>query len=133
MMLALAASLLAAATVPDRIEVAQASWAAYRELETEALAVPTGEMVTRVQRLMQRDECEFPGQSARRFSIDVNYAVMLDPQGNAQRVIVEDVGCRPLELLVGRVASDIVAKGFVRTPAPAKATWFASRINFNLQ
>jgi hypothetical protein len=132
-MMMLSLLLTAAATVPDQIEVARASWTAYPRLDTEAVAVPNEEMITRVQRLMQRDECEFAGQNPRRFDIDVNYAVMLDSQGNAKRVIVEDVGCRPLELLVGRVASDLVARGFVLTPPPASPTWYASQINFNLQ
>ena len=118
--------------VPENIDVAQANWNNYPRLETPTLAIPNGEMVTRVQRLMQRGECSFQGQSARRFSIDISYGVQLDPSGNATRIIVQDIGCRPLELMVGRIAADIVRRGWVRTAPPASPTIYASQINFNL-
>ena len=118
---------------PEQIDVAQANWDAFPRLETEEIAVPSGDMVRRVQLMLQRDECAFDGQTPRRFSIDVNYAVMIDPQGNAARIIVEDVGCRPLETYVGRIAADIMRSGYVRVAPPAEARWFGNRINFNLQ
>lgn len=131
----IAAALLASApTIPANIEVAsRASWDAYPRLRTEEITVPSGDMVRRVQLMLQQDECQFEGQSARRFSIDINYAVMLDPQGNASRIIVQDVGCRPLELYVGRIAADIMTSGYVRVTPPSAPTWYGNRINFNLQ
>ena len=109
-LLLVAAAAALSPAVPANIDVGQAPWTNYPRLQTENLAIPSGEMVGRVQRML-RDECEFEGQSARRFNIDINYAVALDPQGNATRILVQDVGCRPLELMVGRIASDIVARG----------------------
>ncbi len=131
----LAAALIAnTPSVPSQVEVASnASWGAYPRLRTEEIAVPSGDMVRRVQLMLQRDECAFPGQSARRFSIDVNYAVMLDPEGNASRIIVEDVGCRPLEMFVGNIAADILRSGYVRVAPPSRPSWYGNRINFNLQ
>ena len=132
-MIILAAALLGfAASVPENIDVGEADWANYPRLETAELAIPSGTMVRRLQLMMQSGECTFEGQRARRFSVDINYAVRLDEQGNATQIIVEDVGCRPLELLVGRAVSDIVAQGHVRTPAPAEATIYSRRINFTL-
>lgn len=119
-------------TVAENIDVAEANWNNYPRLETERLGIPNGAMVTRVQRLMQSGECRFEGQTPRRFSVDISYGVQLDSAGNATRIIVEDVGCRPLELMVGRIAADIVRRGFVRTPPPAQPTIYANRINFNL-
>lgn len=126
------AALVLDPTVPENIDVAQANWNNYPRLETPTLAIPNGEMVTRVQRLMQRGECRFEGQSARRFSIDISYGVQLDAAGNATRILVQDIGCRPLELMVGRIAADIVRRGWVRTTPPAQPTIYANRINFNL-
>ena len=131
-LLLIAAAAALSPTVPANIDVGQAPWTNYPRLQTENLAIPSGEMVGRVQRML-RDGCEFEGQSARRFNIDINYAVALDPQGNATRILVQDVGCRPLELMVGRIASDIVARGFVRTTAPSETTMYANTINFNLR
>ncbi len=132
MLLAFALALAGTPTIPDNIDVGQADWGSYPRLETEAIAVPNGEMVERVQRMLQRGDCSFEGQRAQRFSIDINYAVRLDSSGNATQIVVQDLGCRPLELMVGRIAADIVQRGFVRTPPPAEPTMFARRINFNL-
>ncbi|HET9428116.1 MAG TPA: hypothetical protein VFO69_07140 [Allosphingosinicella sp.] len=136
MIFSLVAAALIANTpsVPSQIEIASnASWDVYPRLVTEDIAVPNGEMVRRVQLMLQRDECEFAGQSSRRFDINVSYAVMLDPQGNATRIIVQDVGCRPLELYVGRIAADIMRNGYVRVSPPSQPSWYGNRINFNLQ
>lgn len=134
MLTMLTAALFATAVaVPEQIDVAQANWSAFPRLETEHIAVPNGEMVRRVQLMLQQDVCEFQGQSARRFDIDVNYAVMLDAQGNATRIIVQDVGCRSLETYVGQIAANIVRSGYVRVTPPAEPRWFGNRINFNLE
>lgn len=127
-----AAALLFQPAIPENIDVATANWNNYPRLETPTLAIPSGEMVTRVQRLMQRGECSFEGQRPRRFSIDISYGVQLDSSGNATRILVQDIGCRPLELMVGRIAADIVRRGWVRTAPPAQPTIYASQINFNL-
>lgn len=132
MITSLAAALLLIQTIPNDIDVGEANWNNYPRLVTENLAVPNGTMVTRVQRMMQNGECSFEGQRPRRFSIDVNYAVRLDARGNATQIVVEDVGCRPLELMVGRIAADIVRSGFVRVTLPSEPTLYANRINFNL-
>ena len=132
MITTLAAALLLIQAVPDAIDVGEANWNNYPRLVTENLAVPNGTMVTRVQRLMQNGECSFEGQRPRRFSIDVNYAVRLDARGNATQIVVQDVGCRPLELMVGRIAGDIVRGGFIRVTLPSEPTLYANRINFNL-
>ncbi len=131
----LAAALIAnSPTVPSQIEIASnASWDAYPQLVTENIAVPSGDMVRRVQLMLQQDECDFEGQTARRFDIGVSYAVMLDPQGNATRIIVQDVGCRPLELYVGRIAADIMRNGYARVSPPSEPSWYGNRINFNLR
>jgi hypothetical protein len=131
----LAAALIAnSPTVPSNIEISNnASWDSYPRLQTEELGVPSGEMVRRVQLMLQRDECEIAGQSARRFDIDISYAVMLDPQGNAQRIIVQDVGCRPLELMVGRIAADIMKGGYVQVTPPSQPAWYGNRVNFNFK
>ncbi|MGQ0558678.1 MAG: hypothetical protein ACT4OE_03710 [Sphingosinicella sp.] len=131
--LALVAAVAFSPSIPANIEVAEASWNAYPRLETDYVAVPSEEMVTRVERMLVNDQCVFAGQRPRRFSINIYYALELDAQGNATRILVEDVGCRPLELMVGRIAADIVTGGHVRTPAPRERTIFARRINFNLQ
>jgi hypothetical protein len=120
-------------TIPADIDVAEANWNSYPRLQTtELLAIPSGEMIGRVQQMIQSGQCRFEGQRMRRFNIDVNYAVELDSAGNATRIVVEDVGCRPLEQMVGQIAGDIVRRGFVRNAAPAQPTIYASRINFNL-
>ena len=133
MVLTAAAAFLAfVPSVTENIEVGQANWAAYPRLETASISIPDSTMVGNVEQILRSGECELEGQRPGRFDINVNYAVRLDPAGNATRIIVEDVGCRPIELLVGRIAAQIVARGHVRTPAPAQPTLYSSRVNFNL-
>ena len=132
-------SLMAAAflaytpTVPDQIDTAQAEWENFASLEVRDVQLPTEAMVAHVQGILERGECELPRQRPERFDIDVNYAIQLDPQGNATRIAVQDMGCRPLELYVGRVASKIVQEGHVGVTPRGEPRWYASRINFNLQ
>jgi len=134
MLTLMAAAFLAnTVSIPEQIGVGQANWAAYPRLVTEHIAVPNGDMVRRVQLMLQNDECEFEGQSARRFSVDVNYAVMMDPQGNATQIVVQDVGCRVLETYVGQIVRQILNSGYVRVTPPAEPSWYANRINFNLR
>jgi hypothetical protein len=134
-MLSLMTALLIANTpsIPADIEVAQANWQAFPRLVTEDIAVPNGDMIRRVQLMLQRDECEIEGQTARRFDIDINYAIRLDGEGNASRILVQDVGCRPLEILVGRIAADIVRGGHVRVTPAEDSGWYGNQINFNLR
>jgi len=130
----MAAALLAnTPSVPDQIDTARADWSRFDSLEVRDVVLPTESMVGHVQGILERGECELPRQRAERFDIDVNYAILLDDQGNATRIAVEDLGCRPLELYVGRVARKIVEEGHVRVTPRGEPRWYASRINFNLQ
>lgn len=131
-LLTFVAALASTPSVPANIDFGQANWASFPQLVTEDIAVPSGDMVVRVQRMLQRGDCSFEGQRAQRFSIDINYAVRLDSAGNATQIVVQDVGCRPLEEMVGQIVARIVVDGFVRTPPPAEPTMYSRRINFNL-
>ena len=127
------AAMAMAPTIPNQIDVVRANWRAYPTLETSSnLTIPNSEMVGRVQEILAEGQCRIEGQSPRAFDFDVNYAVRLDPQGNASRIIVEDIGCQPLEHLVGEVVGGIILQGFVRSSPPPQPSWYASRINFNL-
>ena len=127
----LIAALIAANHTPGTIEVARADWSAFAPLQTADLAIPNGHMIMRVERMV-RGQCRPLQQANWKFNFDINYAVMLDPQGHATRIIVEDIGCRPIETYVGNVVASLVEQGYVLTAPPAQPQWFTSRINFNL-
>jgi hypothetical protein len=133
MIITAVAALLLSPTIPENIDIGRANWATYARLETANLDLPNTDLIDQVQRVLRSGECTMERQTWQRFEFDVNYAVQLDSAGNATRIVVEDIGCRPVELLVGHVAARIVRDGHVRVAAPAQPRYYASRINFNLR
>ena len=133
MIIAAATALLLSPTIPDNIDIGRANWSSYQRLEIDRLDLPNTDLIEQVQRLMRDGSCQMEGQEWRRFDFDVNYAVQLDSAGNATRIVVEDIGCRPVELLVGHVAARIVRDGHVRVSPPAAPRYYANRINFNIR
>lgn len=120
-----------AAPAPS-VEVAQASWESFDRLPSR-LDLPTARMVTAVERILRQSECRLAGQSARRFNINVRYAVRFDAARRPQRIIVEDLGCRPLETFVGGVVSDMLRHNILQLPRRSQTPrWYGNVINFNL-
>jgi hypothetical protein len=128
----LAALAAQAPQAEPRIEVAQANWASFERINSR-LTVPTNRMVDEVEQLLRRGECRMPGQRPRDFNITVNYALRLDESNRPERIVVQDIGCRPLETLVGGIVSDMVRHNYFNMPTAAGGTrWYGNSINFNL-
>ncbi len=133
MIITAAAALLLSPTIPENIDIGRANWSSYAQLEIDRLDLPNTDLIDQVQRVLRSGECSIESQTWQRFAFDVNYAVQLDSAGNATRIVVEDIGCRPVELLVGHVAARIVRDGHVRNTPPEATRYYANRINFNLR
>ena len=92
--------------------------------------MPQEELTARADRIMQSGRCSFPGQSADRYSIDVPYAVLLQPTGEVSQVVVKEIGCPELELLTGEVANELAkARDFRPTKAPSEQ-WYVSEVYY---
>lgn len=75
-------------------------------------------------------KCEFGTASAERYDIELRYAVQLSPQGDVRSLLIEDVGCRPLELIVAATVLDREFRRAIEPPADPSAKWHMARMRF---
>ena len=125
---ALVAFLATAASAAPALEVGKADWSKMPKLVSSAGSLPYEEMVGGVEQLLASGQCEIRGQSYRRFDINVPYAVKIDASGAASRIVVAEMGCKPLESLVGNLVADMAERGDFR--GATKPGWYSSKINF---
>jgi len=128
-----AAMLLTAASGPIPVDVGRANWTALPPLKAVERVMPSPEMVDRVETMFESGACTIRGQSAKKFDITIPYAVLVEPDGSARRVVVAETGCAELETYVGVIVSAMAREGDFKATGQAKARWFASELNFNLQ
>jgi hypothetical protein len=57
---------------------------------------------------------------------------MVEPDGKVSRVLVSDMGCAPLERMVGELAYVRSMLGDFQPTGEAKGRWYSSSVNFNL-
>jgi hypothetical protein len=129
----LAALLLMSSAPGIQVDVGRIDRAGLPELPKVERMLPTPKMVDSVEQMLAEGECRIPGQSSKRFDIDVPYAVLVQPDGSAGRVVVTDMGCPPLETLTGLVVLELAREGSIKPTGEAKARWFWSKLNYNLQ
>ena len=126
----ISALLLLAAASPDTVDVGKFDPSAFPSAVKVDRRMPQEELTARADRIMQSGRCSFPGQSADRYSIDVPYAVLLQPSGEVSKVVVKQIGCPELELLTGEVAQELAkARDFRPTKAPAEQ-WYVSEVYY---
>ena len=128
-----AALLLAPGAALSRVDVGRADWDALPELQAQPRQFPTPGAVEFMERVLRHGECELAGQSHKQFDITVPYAVLVKPDGNAERVVVSDMGCPPLESYVGTVVLMLSRDGAFHATGEAEPSWYASSLNFNLK
>ena len=128
-----AAFVLAAPAGATTIEVGKANWSSMPRLDKAPRPLSYSTMVGNVEKMLQQRTCRFDGQSPRRFDLTVPYAVLIEPDGKASRVLVADMGCEPLETMVGNLVADLSELGDYRASAGDTGRWYASSINFTLR
>lgn len=122
--------LLALASVPSvGIEVGRFNSGDFPDAQKVARHVPQGELTERVERILSAQQCRFDGQNKARFNITVPYAVKLAPSGQAERIVVKDIGCAPIESLVGQVAQQMSARGDFKSQSTV-SRWYVSEVYF---
>ena len=126
------ALLLGAAPAPGAtVQAGKADWNAFPALQKVPRSLPTGAMVDRVADMLQKQECALPGQSARKFDITIPYVVLVNPDGKAERVVVEDIGCPGLETYVGSIVLLLAGSGDFPPTGKSVPQWYSSTLNFN--
>lgn len=121
--------LLGAASGPIQVDVGRAEWDKMPSLKVDR-RLPTAEMVGQVEAMLTSGKCAMKGQTARKFDITVPYAVLVEPDGGARRVVVAETGCAPLESYVGLVVLTMADQGDFRSAGQDRARWYSSELNF---
>ncbi len=94
--------------------------------------LPHGEMVARVERMVADGRCTLAGVTARRFNIVVPYAILMEPDGTPNSVVVRESGCADLETLVGQIILAQLERGdYVPSHAEGEQ-WYVSEVAFAL-
>lgn len=128
----LAVSMMASAPAPIQVDVGKADWSAMPRLERVERPLPTPAMLDRVHNMLTSSKCRVRGAAPNRFDITVPYAVLVNPDGSAGRVVVGETGCAALESYVGLIVLGLAKQGDFKPSGDGKARWMSSEINFNL-
>lgn len=128
----IAAVSLAGAAPAVQVDVGRIDRNALPALVAKERALPTPVMVGDVENMLASGKCKFSGQSATRFDITVPYALLVETDGSARRVVVQETGCKPLESYVGLLVIEMARQGDFAQSAGPKPRWYASELNFNL-
>jgi hypothetical protein len=82
------------------------------------------------EKILSSGECSVPGMRPDKFDIDQPYAVLVEPSGNVQRILVGDAGCPGLNSLLGSTVHTWAENGEFRPTGESEARWYRGRIAF---
>jgi hypothetical protein len=82
------------------------------------------------ERLFASGECKLPGQRANKFDIDERYAVLVEPGGTVQRIVIAGTGCAGLNTLLGSTIHRWAERGEFRPTGAQEPRWYSGRITF---
>jgi hypothetical protein len=125
-----AAEAAATASPQVSVEVGRFDPDSFPDLIRLERTLPHAEMTRRVRNILAERQCSFEGQSDLRFDITVPYAALLNSEGEASRVVVKDMGCVPLETLVGRIVLAQFDRGDFKVRHETGERWYSSELYF---
>ena len=120
------------AAVGQTIQVGSAKWETLPPLKEKEAHLPYSRLIPTVENMLRKGECKMPGQTAKSFDIVVPFAVLVEPDGKASRVLVPEEVCAPVGTLAGLVALSRARRGDYLPTNEPKARWYASSINFTV-
>jgi hypothetical protein len=92
--------------------------------------MPHADLNNRVEGILADQRCKLDGQTKTRFDIVVPYAVLMDPAGKPEKVVVKDIGCSPIETLVGQIGSELANAGDFKVSHNSGRQWYVSEAYF---
>jgi hypothetical protein len=120
--------LLAASSIP--IEVGKFDATKFPDAKKVERRMPQADLVRRVDTILGEKACALPGQSKDKYDIVVPYAVLIQPSGAPSKIVVKDIGCAPIETLVGQIASELAKAGDFRPGHSDTERWYVSEADF---
>ena len=85
------------------------------------------------EKILRSGECNIPGMRPERFDIDKPYAVLVEPSGKVQRIVVGETGCAGLNSLLGSTVAQWAEEGRYRPTGAREPRWYVGRIAFARQ
>jgi len=122
--------LAASQAAGQAVETGTAPWDTLpRARVSDALEYPV--MYGWAQQLLATDACRKAGYRPDRFTIDTRYAVLVAPDGEVRRIVIEEnKACPGVDLVVGLALQSLSrAHKFHRT-GESRPRWYAGRISF---
>ncbi len=92
--------------------------------------MPQADLNNRVEKILSEKRCSLEGQTKAKFDIVVPYAVLMDPAGKPEKVVVKDLGCSPIERLVGEIGSELANAGDFKVAHNSGRRWYVSEVYF---
>ena len=92
--------------------------------------MPHADLNHRVEKVLSDKRCTIDGQTKNRFDIVVPYAVLIDSAGKPEKVVVKDIGCEPIERLVGEIGSELANAGDFKVAHSSGTRWYVSEAYF---
>ena len=94
--------------------------------------LPHADMTKQVEGMLASGECKLTGQSKGRFDVVVPYAIRLNGSGIATKVVVQDLGCKSMEMLVAKIVAAQANRGDFKVTPGAADQWFGSDVYFKI-
>ncbi len=130
MALAMVAAAWAPSPVGVPVAIADFRTAGLPPLIKVERSMPRAEMTKRVEDILQSRQCTIEGQQAGNFDVVVPFAILIGADGIARKIVVDKLGCNPLEMLVAQIVVAQAARGdFVVKPGNTEQ-WFGSDVYF---
>lgn len=112
------------------VEVGRFDPASFPDLIRLERWLPHEEMTRRVEKILADRRCTLDGQSDRRFDITVPYAALMSADGKPQRIVVSEIGCAPIETLVGQIIIAQAERGDFQPRHESGDRWYSSDVYF---
>jgi len=130
MALAMVAAAWAPSTVGVPVAIADFRTAGLPPLIKVERSMPRAEMTKRVEDILQSRQCTIEGQQAGNFDVVVPFAILMGADGIARKIVVDKLGCNPVEMLVAQIVVAQASRGdFVVNPGRTEQ-WFGSDVYF---
>jgi hypothetical protein len=128
--LILAMAALAAPASGQTVQTGRGEFAKFPQLRKKNIPMDYNLLIAWTSSILAKGECRIRGQRPEKFDIDVPYAALVEPDGTVKRIIIAEMGCPPLETMVGSTIVEMVKRGDVKPTGQAQALWFGDRISF---
>ena len=113
------------------IEAANGDWSALPLLERQGRQQVSTTTIERVHAIVAEAKCDLPGQTARRVSMTVPFAVQYGSDGTPSRVIIKRQNCEALESVLGGAVLQLVQSGEYKPTGENDYGWSRGEISFS--